>query len=260
MKDKKKPYENLDLEPMEGEIFESIPEYDGYYEASNLGRIKSCYRLLDNGQIVRERIMKQNRGAYLQVTLSMNNKKKTYNVHWLVYVSFRGHYEYGVVNHLDKVKYNNVLTNLCLLNWTQTALINYEKGVKQNCGIDRFPKEKKRELDFYLCPRDGFQICIKCEMEKPLSDFYFKKETGLFRRECKACALIRDGVAEVGKLTHRKELFTAGYRVCSVCKETKPISDFAKNKRGAYGLHSNCRKCACEMKARYDARRKSITP
>ena len=33
-------YKNLSLENIEGEIWKDIPDYEGYYQASNLGRIK----------------------------------------------------------------------------------------------------------------------------------------------------------------------------------------------------------------------------
>jgi hypothetical protein len=31
------------------------------------------------------------------------------------------------------------------------------------------------------------KICIKCKVEKELSDFYFRKESGLYRNDCKKC-------------------------------------------------------------------------
>ena len=45
-KDKKNiiHFENLSLEDIEGEIWKDIPEYDGIYQCSNLGRIKSLRR------------------------------------------------------------------------------------------------------------------------------------------------------------------------------------------------------------------------
>lgn len=41
------PYQNLDLVDMEGEEWKSCIDYDGYYEVSNKGRVKSVFRTLD---------------------------------------------------------------------------------------------------------------------------------------------------------------------------------------------------------------------
>ena len=32
------------------------------------------------------------------------------------------------------------------------------------------------------------QVCTKCGLEKPLSEYYFKKDTNSYRRDCKECA------------------------------------------------------------------------
>ena len=36
-----KPYENLSLEDMEGEVWKDVVGYEGLYQVSNLGRVKS---------------------------------------------------------------------------------------------------------------------------------------------------------------------------------------------------------------------------
>lgn len=57
-----KPYENLSIVDMPGELWKDIPGWEGYYQISNLGRAKSVRRTISdkNGvtRPIRERIIK----------------------------------------------------------------------------------------------------------------------------------------------------------------------------------------------------------
>lgn len=64
------------------EIFKDVIGYEGSYQVSNLGRVKSLERLVRGGtsyRTVKEKILKRNRSntGYLNVTLSLNGKTKT---------------------------------------------------------------------------------------------------------------------------------------------------------------------------------------
>ena len=64
----------------EKEIWKDIPGFEGHYQASTLGRIKSLDRKDTLGRSLKGRIMKQGetRGKYLTVGLSKNGVRKTY--------------------------------------------------------------------------------------------------------------------------------------------------------------------------------------
>lgn len=89
------------------EIWKDIPGHEGYYQASNLGRIKSLPR------IVSPCFDKQT--GYLKVQLSndKNSKRHTLEaVHRLVCKAFvPGYFEGAEVNHKDGNKLNNVPDN-----------------------------------------------------------------------------------------------------------------------------------------------------
>ena len=93
------------------EIWKDIEGYEGLYQVSNLGRVKS----LNYHREHREKIMKpklRNNG-YLEVGLRKEKKSKYILVHRLVALAFVDGYEEGlVVNHIDENKQNNVWTNL----------------------------------------------------------------------------------------------------------------------------------------------------
>ena len=62
----------------EKEIWKDIPGFEGHYQASTLGRIKSLDRKDTLGRSLKGRIMKQGetRGKYLTVGLSKNGLEK----------------------------------------------------------------------------------------------------------------------------------------------------------------------------------------
>ena len=103
---------------MKGEIWKDIEGYEGLYQVSNMGRVKSLKRTVrcDRGyRIVPERILKgrKNRVGYLQVQLCKDGKVKKCYVHRLVATVFCENPEgYTEVNHIDENKQNNNSQNL----------------------------------------------------------------------------------------------------------------------------------------------------
>jgi hypothetical protein len=98
------------------EEWRDIQGYEGYYQVSNWGRVKSLQRTansISGGRTVRERILKQSlcRGYLFVVLVKPGLKRKMYKIHRLVASNFLdGRNE--VVNHIDGDKLNNKLDNL----------------------------------------------------------------------------------------------------------------------------------------------------
>ncbi len=79
-------YKNTSLSDMTGETWKDIPGFEGRYQASSLGRIKSLnYRHTGKEGILEQR---KNRNGYLQVNLCKNGKRKQSLVHRLVAEAF----------------------------------------------------------------------------------------------------------------------------------------------------------------------------
>lgn len=106
---------------MEKEIWKPIKNYEGLYEISSYGDVKSLPKKVKVGiknndfAMRKERILKlENRkDGYKKVTLSNNKKNKNYFVHRLVAEAFIDNpYNYKYVNHKDENKANNNVNNL----------------------------------------------------------------------------------------------------------------------------------------------------
>lgn len=128
---------------MEKEEWKPIEGYEGLYEVSNYGRVRSLDRTLtinvpNKGVLTYLRkgaYKKQNyhRDGYPMVTLSDNKKRKTFLVHRLVACAFVPNpNQLNEVNHIDENKSNNHSSNL---EWV-TRMQNIHHGT----GIDRMKK------------------------------------------------------------------------------------------------------------------------
>lgn len=118
---------------MKKEIWKAIVGYEGFYEVSNLGTIRSVTRYIPNGRGSMSKrtckIMcayKDNKG-YLRVKLSTNNMGASLKVHRLVAEAFLPKPVPRIqVNHKDGVKTNNKINNL---EWV-TAFENMQHATK----------------------------------------------------------------------------------------------------------------------------------
>lgn len=131
-------YKNLSLEDAEGEIWKDIPGYEGYYQVSNLGRIKSNHDHRGKGNIVLRQ--SKNRKGYLGVKLYLNSSAKEYMVHRLVMLSFVGESDLQI-DHLNEIKTDNLLENLEYVtnreNTTRRYIKNPPKDLPTGVHIDK---------------------------------------------------------------------------------------------------------------------------
>ena len=103
---------------MTKEIWKSVPGYEGYYEASTLGNIKSVTREVNNsvGTFIKPSVIlkpsMQNNGYY-RVVLTKDKKHKYMLVHRIVALTFIDNpLNKPIVNHKDEDKHNNCVDNL----------------------------------------------------------------------------------------------------------------------------------------------------
>lgn len=104
---------------MSNEIWKDIPNYEGRYQVSNLGRVRSLshkvpYRVKGFYRVIKGRVLKQSTTCkgYKKLTLPLKGKPKNELVHRLVLTAFSDIPPQETVNHKDGDPANNKLENL----------------------------------------------------------------------------------------------------------------------------------------------------
>lgn len=105
------------------EIWKDINGYEGYYQVSNFGNIKSLERIIENSGThtgyykIKERVLKprenKKRSGYYELSLKKDGVEKRFKVHRLVACAFIDNPDNKTeVNHIDGDKSNNHVSNL----------------------------------------------------------------------------------------------------------------------------------------------------
>ncbi|GAY30719.1 Uncharacterised protein [Prevotella sp. MGM2] len=102
----------MDFNTMAMEIWKAVVGFEGYYEISSLGRLKSYVR--NSKGVIRS--LKNGTSDYIRISLMANGAKKTALLHRLVYEAFVGPIAPGMeIHHKDGNRQNNCISNLqCL--------------------------------------------------------------------------------------------------------------------------------------------------
>ena len=129
---------------VEKEIWIDLPEYEGLYRISNLGRLKSLnYRRSGKEGILK---LSLNSTGYLHVRLSKNKTYKTKQVHQLVSIAFLNHTPCGhnlVVNHKNFIKTDNRVENLEVITNRENTNCVHLKSSSNYVGVHYDKKSNK---------------------------------------------------------------------------------------------------------------------
>lgn len=128
------------------EIWKDIPNFEGSYQVSNMGRVRSVDREVTykDGKKCRHkgRVLKPylNNKGYEYLKLCIDNGRNNKSVHRLVLEAFKPHVNMSdlEVNHIDGNKLNNHLTNLEWVTRRDNILHAYDMGLIKNRGKDSY--------------------------------------------------------------------------------------------------------------------------
>ena len=138
------------------EIWKDINSYEGIYQISNYGRIRSLTRYVncspDNsfGHILKGKILKQgdNGNGYKYISLKKNGKRKNFYVHFLVAEAFIGERPRGAdINHIDCNKSNNTLKNLEYISRQENINHAVKNGLLKNRNHAKGEKQGSAKLN-----------------------------------------------------------------------------------------------------------------
>lgn len=125
------------------EQFKDIPNYEGCYQVSDLGRVKSVSRVVPrsyNGNInLKERILRSSEDGAGYLSVVFYGKSKC--VHQLVSMAFLNHKPDGThkicVDHVDNDRLNNMTDNLQLLTNRENCTKDKKKSTSNYIGVCR---------------------------------------------------------------------------------------------------------------------------
>ena len=183
--DKLLPHQNLSLEDIEVEIWKDIEGFDGYYQISSFGRVKSLSREMFNGKCYfysKEKILKvQNHThGYCVIVIRYNKKINNFYIHRLVAQYFIDNPKNKrEVNHINFIKLNNDVENLewvsSIENKSHIKIL--KKGTSKYVGVYYNHRSntkcwqssiqinyKKIDLGSYNTEEEAYQV--RCEYEK----------------------------------------------------------------------------------------------
>jgi len=119
---------------MQKEIWRDIKGYEGKYEVSNLGRVKSLnYARRGKPNVVTPTLGKR---GYFYVSLLILGVEKTRSVHQLVAEAFHDHTPCGmrlVVDHINGIKTDNRAVNIRIVTHRENCSLN--KGTSKYNGV-----------------------------------------------------------------------------------------------------------------------------
>jgi hypothetical protein len=116
------------------ENWKDINGYEGYYQISNFGKIKSLPRVLEN-RIKKETILKLiiNNHGYVACGLTINNKHKRFLVHRLIAEAFiENTQNKPFINHINGIKDDNRIENLEWVTHSENVKHAYDIGIKKS--------------------------------------------------------------------------------------------------------------------------------
>lgn len=230
-------YENLHLKDLNNEKWVDVIGYDGIYEVSNIGRVKSVGRSINNRwgsetwkneKIIKQSGERDGNGDYISLNVWLMNKSKS--VSRVVYDSFNPQDEFkynDCVMHKNKIIKDNRLVNLKKVTRKKSKEVDMIRSKPTKIATPlNLARANNRNKLFYESRTHKECICcfenLKIEM--------FIQEHNL----CKRCYNFRM------RENRKKHVETRTKKTCKKCRTEKGIKEFPKHNK-VY-----CKKCTNE--------------
>ena len=149
------------------EIWKDISGYDGYYQISNLGRVKSLR--FNKSKILKQRL---NTAGYLCIGLSNKSKSLRYSIHQLVAIGFLNHKPNGfklVVDHINNIKTDNRVENLQIITNRENCSKDKKEGTSKYVGVCLYNKNNKWRSKIYINGKRKHLGMFNTELEAHLA-------------------------------------------------------------------------------------------
>jgi hypothetical protein len=158
-----------DMDDANAERWLPVVGYEGFYEVSDLGRVRSLPRVKRNGCRMAGRILTlgRHKHGYPVANLWMDNRYQTRTVHTLMAEAFLGPAPDGTeVRHLDGDSAHCVLSNLTYGTHGDNMQDSLSHGTNDRAGRTHCPQDHAYDAENTAIGRRGdgsvFRVCRKC--------------------------------------------------------------------------------------------------
>jgi hypothetical protein len=243
------PYTNLQIEDLPNEIWVDALEYDGFYEVSNLGRIKSCAREVNTkwgtsrmkkAKIRKQSLIKDSKGR--GIGLNVTFMKKTFTAQSIIFKSFYPHIDFEeneCIMHISKNLLDNRLENLKKVTWSVSKNTDMIKSIPTILATPlNLQKANEKNKIFY--ENRTHKECSGCGKIDLVENFEKDKSV------CKNC------INKYWAQRRKKHIYKNEEKSCVRCHQIKNDIDFPK-------ADNMCKKCRYELHKKYiDEQRKNL--
>jgi hypothetical protein len=160
------------------EIFKDVPCYEGLYQVSNLGNVKSLPRKVynyTNFYISKENILKPyltgKKRKYKVVDLYRSSKRNCSRVHQLVAITFLGHKIDGhklVIDHINNNPLDNRVDNLQIITNRENVSKDIKNASSKYTGVYWHKKANKWMSLIQINKKSNYLGLFKTEEEASL--------------------------------------------------------------------------------------------
>lgn len=159
------------------EIWKDIPGFEGHYQASTLGRIKSIERIVIRqaygNYVVKEKVLSLHKhDGYCYAHLSKNAKSTVRKVSILMAITFLNHTPNGrmiVVDHIDNNSFNDRLDNLKIVSQRENASKDRCNKSSKYTGVCWSKKQKVWVAQISFRGKKNWLGSFSCEHEAGLA-------------------------------------------------------------------------------------------
>lgn len=151
------------------EAWKPIPGYEGRYEVSDLGHVRSLPQITSDGRRLGSRVLRgrPQSSGHLSVPLTLDGTCRNALVHRLVLIAFVGPPPLGMhALHFDGDPANNRLSNLRWGTPTENSLDAVKHGVHPQARKTHCSRGHEFTPDNTRIDARNFRACRKCERDR----------------------------------------------------------------------------------------------
>ncbi len=144
----------------------------------------------------------------------------------------------------------NTIKPLSDFNSDKSKASGYEapcRECKTKLISEKLSSEEFKEKQIQFALDNPAQKCVKCDTEKPLSDFRRKKDSSTgYGIICKQCyEIIEDSDEYKTRIKQLQDDFKSKNtdKICPTCGELKSLKEFDKDMNSTIGYRSDCKSC-----------------